>query len=53
MTRETLLLLRQMLGNQTLQVGVEDFPATARAVLAALEELDAELGEQVGQTAPR
>lgn len=44
MSRETLLLLRQMLGNQTLTVGADDFPATARAVIAALEELDAALG---------
>lgn len=46
MTRETLLLLRELLCAQQLNVGAPDFPDVARRVLAALAELDAALAAE-------
>jgi hypothetical protein len=39
LSQGTLILLWQMLGNQTLTVGSDDFPDVAQAVLIARQEL--------------
>lgn len=44
MTLDTLLLLRRCLHAQQMTVGDPSFTATARQVLAALDELDREIG---------
>lgn len=41
MDAETLVLLRNMLSGVTLQVGADDFAATAAAAVKALTQLDA------------
>ena len=43
MTRETLLLFQRLLDAQVLQVGDPDFMETAKAVLAAKDQLAAAL----------
>lgn len=43
MSRDTLILLQQILGTVTLQVGAPDFEAAALRVVAAKRELDEEL----------
>lgn len=45
MTLETLLLLRQVLTAQQMSVGSEDFRTAAKAVMTALDELDAAIKE--------
>ena len=40
MSIETLLLLRQVLGRMTMEVGADDFAPLAERVLVALRELD-------------
>jgi hypothetical protein len=40
---ETLILLRNLLRGQTLNVGADDFAETALQVVAALGDLDAEI----------
>jgi hypothetical protein len=49
LTPGTLYLLRDLLATQTLHVGAPDFPDTARAVLAARDELDAAIATSSGQ----
>jgi hypothetical protein len=46
MTKETLLILRQILGQVTLNANADDFAETARLVSTAKQELDAALAEQ-------
>ena len=45
MSVETLVLLRNLLAGQMLNIGAADFPETAHAVTVALSELDTAIRE--------
>lgn len=52
MSRDTLLLLRGLLIQQTLAVGATDFKETVTTVMTALDEIDAELATAAPTAAP-
>jgi hypothetical protein len=50
LSQGTLILLWQMLGNQTLAVGADDFPEVAEATLTARRELGEALAATINVT---
>ena len=49
---DTLVLLRNLLSSQTLNVGADDFPETALRVVAALGDLDTEIRARTSESWP-